>query len=475
MPEAPARTLDVVFVMRSLGFLRFYREPLELLVDRGHEVQLLLERGEHRETEQQWLAAMAERRNFSYLVGDHYGGGHAAKRRSDLRKAIEYLRAVSDGSDRTTIRFRHRLRDAPRWARWVARAIPFSRPLRVVHAAAAALDRMLGVPKATREYLAGRRPDLVAVCDHGNVGSLASLYLACARAQGVPTAGCVASWDNLSSSQRLRTVPDALVVWNRWQLREAVELHDVPADRVAVVGAPGFDDWFVRAPHPRDEFLRRVGLDPSRPVILWVGGALYRGRRTEAEYALAWVDALRASSDPVLSTAGVLLRPHPLRLKHWQRVDVAGFDNVAVFPRDHGFPTDNEARADYFDSIYHCAAVVGVNTSAMIEAAILGKPVLAVVSDEWHDSQLGTHHFPYLVDSSGGVVRVSHSFEEQLGDLRQLLAGPDADVAGRSRRFVADFVRPLGIDRPVTPVFVETLEAVAERAPLNPGRGHSEG
>ena len=33
------------------------------------------------------------------------------------------------------------------------------------------------------------------------------------------------------------------------------------------------------------------------------------------------------------------------------------------------------ARADYFDSIYHCDGVVGVNTSAMVESGIIGRPV----------------------------------------------------------------------------------------------------
>ena len=57
-------------------------------------------------------------------------------------------------------------------------------------------------------------------------------------------------------------------------------------------------------------------------------------------------------------------------------VDLAGFDNVAVWPPAGAQPDAGKARADFFDSLFHSAAVVGINTSALIEAAILGKSVL---------------------------------------------------------------------------------------------------
>ena len=49
------------------------------------------------------------------------------------------------------------------------------------------------------------------------------------------------------------------------------------------------------------------------------------------------------------------------------------------FPRRGYNPIDPDNRADFFDSIYHSAAVVGINTSAMIEAAIIGRPVFSML------------------------------------------------------------------------------------------------
>jgi hypothetical protein len=460
----PARALDVLFVMRSLNYLRFFRSSLELLVERGHTVRLLLERGDHGEVEQAWLDRMREHPGFDCEIADHFGPKLRRARLAAVRRGIEYVRVLHSEVDRSTVHFRHRLRDAPPSVLRLTEA-PLLRTragLRALHGLLSAADRALASPVAAAEYVGALRPDVVALSDHGNVGSLHSEYAKAAKELGIPVAVCVATWDNLSSRQRLRVIPDQVVVWNRRQLQEAVEIHGVPAGRVVVTGAPNFDDWFSWEPRPREEFLAGVGLDPARPVVLWVGGALYKAERTEAEYALEWLAALRSSSDPVLRGAGVLLRPHPRRLKQWLGIDVSDVENAVVWPTENvTMPVDAGRKADYFDSIYHAAAVVGLNTSAMIEASIVGRPVLTVLEPGFHDSQQGTFHFPYLLESSGGPVRVARSRDEQFAQLGEILASGDEEAAERSRRFVGEFVRPHGLARPATPIFVDTLERLA--------------
>jgi hypothetical protein len=466
----PARTVHVLFVLRSLlGYLRFYRSTLELLVARGHRVRLLIERDEHGEVEQAWLDGMLQHENFSFEAAEHFGSG--AKRRAEVRRAIEYLRVLDDGTDRSTIHFRHRLRDAPRWTRERAssgRLLRSRTARRLLRRLLIATDRALSAPAPAREYVAALRPDVVALCDHGNVGSLHSAYAKAAMELGIPAAICVATWDNLSSRQRMRVQPHALLVWNETQRREAVELHGARADRVEVVGAPNFDDWFTWQPRSRDAFLASIGLDPSRPAILWVGGALYDSEETEAEYAVRWLEALRRCDDPVLRSAGVLLRPHPRRVEQWLAVDVSRFDNAVVWPtEDVTMPVDTDRKADYYDSLYHAAAVVGLNTSAMIEASIVGRPIVTVLAPGFHDSQLGAAHFSYLLEELGGPVRVTRSLDEQFAELAAIVAGREDDTAARMRKFVHDFVRPHGLDRAATPIFVEALERLAA-APVRP-------
>ena len=74
-----------------------------------------------------------------------------------------------------------------------------------------------------------------------------------------------------------------------------------------------------------------------------------------------------------------------------------------LFPRRGYNPIDPDNRADFFDSIYHSAAVVGINTSAMIEAAIIGRPVFSMLAEEFAGTQEGTIHFHHLLPENGGL------------------------------------------------------------------------
>jgi hypothetical protein len=74
---------------------------------------------------------------------------------------------------------------------------------------------------------------------------------------------------------------------------------------------------------------------------------------------------------------------------------------VSPYGRAEGAnPLDEASRAQYHDSIYHSAAVVGVNTSALIESAIVGRAVYTVLAPEFRDTQEGTLHFHHLVTST---------------------------------------------------------------------------
>jgi hypothetical protein len=156
----------------------------------------------------------------------------------------------------------------------------------------------------------------------------------------------------------------------------------------------------------------------------------------------------------------VLIRPHPNRKGEWRAVDYSSFEHVAVWPKaSEGMPVGTDQRADYYDSIFHSRAVIGINTSAMIEAAIVGKPTLAILPLEFRDSHLGTLHFRYVADFGGGFVRTATTLPGHLAHLGSVLAKDDD--AGVRRSFVERFVRPHGLDTPATPIVVRELEAVA--------------
>jgi len=256
-------------------------------------------------------------------------------------------------------------------------------------------------------------------------------------------------------------------VWNEVQREEAMTLHGVPPERVAVTGAQNFDHWFERRPaRDRAEFVRRVGLADTAHYLLWVCSALFRGGDPEAPFVRRWIEAIRASADPVLQDAQILVRPHPSRLKEWAHVRLDDLPRVAFWGAN---PIDPESQADYFDSLHHSIGVVGLNTSAFLEAAIAGRPVYTVLLPEFFEHQEGTLHFRYLLEVEGGVLHASRTLEHHLTQLGQLLREPE-QAQQKSARFVRSFLRPRGLDVAASAVFVEELEQRVSQGALAPAR-----
>jgi FkbM family methyltransferase len=118
--------------------------------------------------------------------------------------------------------------------------------------------------------------------------------------------------------------------------------------------------------------------------------------------------------------------------------------------------SDREGQGLY-ECLHHSAAVVGLNTSAELEAAIVGKPVYTVIAgDESADGQSSTLHFHYLLEEQGGCVRRARDLTEHAAQLRNELETPRAPDT--IRRFAGEFLRPHGLNRPIAPLLAEAIE-----------------
>jgi hypothetical protein len=177
----------------------------------------------------------------------------------------------------------------------------------------------------------------------------------------------------------------------------------------------------------------------------------------EPQFVKEWVTALRTSADPLLRDVGVLIRPHPERLKEWTDVSFEAFDNVVVHG---GTPIDSTSRADYFDALIFSQAVVGLCTSAFLEAAIAGRPVLTLLLPAYRMHQDGMAHFRYLLEVEGGLLHAAPEMSTHLRDLSEVLS-LGAEREEKNIRFLTAFVRPNGLRMPATPTFVSALEQLA--------------
>ncbi|MGH9347979.1 MAG: hypothetical protein ACRD26_12030, partial [Vicinamibacterales bacterium] len=470
--DAGAREpLSILFSMRNYWYVRHFEPVVRALAARGHHVRLVAERPTNERAEDWHEAASALAADVGGLTYETAPRAHEDDwydLRLILRLGLDYARFMRPEYRALSPLVTRARQRTPRWLRRVVES-----PIGRSRAGRAALTRTLAAAEACvppdpalAAFIESARPDLVVVTPLVELGSEQADVVRVARRLGIPAALCVGSWDHLSSKGLIRTVPDRVFVWNETQRWEAIEMHGVPGDRIEVTGAQVFDQWFDRQPTlGREAFCRKVGVDASRPYVLWVCSALFEGSPSEAMFVARWAEALRASGDPVLRDAGILVRPHPKRGVEWRDVDVSRLAGVALWPPQASAPVTAVSKADYFDSLFHSAAVVGLNTSAQIEAGIVGRPVHTILVPELEGNQEGTLHFRYLLD--GGLLRSARTFEHHLAQLGASLREPAESQ--RNRAFVESFVRPRGLDQPATPVLTSALERLAGTGPQPAG------
>ena len=455
--DSGGRPLRFLFVMHYPGYLRYFDTVLAQLVAHGHHVDLAFDTPDKQ-------AEGAEA--LSQISGDIEVLGRMPTRRDiwavvgrAVRGAMDYIRYLHpDFADTPYLRDRMRGALPPVLGFLARRPTSSAAAVRRWTRLLSVCERAIPSSEVLEQFLRSRRPDAVIVTPLVTDQSPQVDVIKSAHALGIPAALCVASWDHLTTKGLIRVQPDLVSVWNDEQRKEALAYHDLDAARLIVTGAQPFDRWFERRPTPREAFCRKVGLPADRPYVLFVGStASISAPDAELRFVRRWIAALRGERD--LADVSILVRPHPYNAAHWGTVDCSDLPNVAVYPRTAN-PVNESDRQDYFDSLHHSAAVVGVNTTAMIEAAIAGRTVHSVLADEFKDTQGGTLHFRYLLSENGGFLRIAPDLAAHAQQVAETVRFPDI---GREAcaRFVARFVRPQGVQAPSTPILVGALERLA--------------
>lgn len=441
-------------------YLRYYETALGALLERGHHLVLVAPdlRAE--------VKAPPSLRGLDGISTARY----PRQRRDGLDRAVEIVRIARDAARYLAPEFREVS---------ASRELAFRRLAHVVSAKSsplagigclpeleraaeegtldrlfAELERLIPPDEGLRRFLESQRLDLVVSISRVNVGGPQTDVVKCATALGIPTGTVVYSWDNLTCGGVLHVQPDRLFVWNEVQVREAAELHGYDPASVIVTGAPRFDRLFESKPSAsRADLLQELGLDPARSTILYLGSAKFVSPH-EPEFVTAWSAALRSSGDERIREANLLVRPHPQAVETKAWTDWRPPVGIFVPPR-----VVRTRAQDLLDQVSASDAVVALNTSASIEAAILGKPVLTIRAGEMAPGQEGQLNVAYLLEENGGFVQAAANMDEHVAQLGQALAhDPSAE---RRMQFLKSFVRPRGLDVPAGRVLADEIEEFA--------------
>lgn len=292
------------------------------------------------------------------------------------------------------------------------------------------------------------RPD-VLFCSHQRPPTIIPPVLA-ARSMGIPTATFIFSWDNLSSKGRIIAPFDHYLLWSENMRSEMRRFYpQVAPERLHVVGTPQFDPYGnMDLQWTREEFFRRIGADPNRPLICFSGGDV--GNSLEDHHHIrALMELIRDGKIP--GRPQVILRPAP--------VD----DGVryAAVRRDHpeliyAQPAWHETEKNEWTAVLpsaddmqfltnltlHCDLNVNFASTMTLDFALRDKPVINLAFDVtqppvfgmpmWEYYQQWEHYKPVI---ELGAARFARSREELAEQVTAYLQDPSLDREGR-RRFV---------------------------------------
>jgi len=293
----------------------------------------------------------------------------------------------------------YQLREAEKWScsAWRRRFWPLRRRLvapPLLRRAWYQLENRLLPDTRHESAFAALAPDVLVTATPGVLPGDRRLIRR-ARQSGVPSVTYIQGWDNLTSKALIGARPDYLLVWNDEMRAEAMRLHGFPPERIAVTGAPHFDPYFTREGwQDRSHFLRSLGLDPARPIILFATAP----RRYFPESGEIIALLLEAQARGELPAAcQIVVRLHPQAV---HGVDANADELIQRFGRCVTFDVPRSASgidADYpADGIVHlgqlieaAAVTLCVFSSFVIDACIFDRPVVNVAFD-------GQRPKPYL-------------------------------------------------------------------------------
>ena len=308
------------------------------------------------------------------------------------------------------------------------------------------LDGFVELDKGVVKLLDKYKPDLVIVPDI--VFPPDRVVLRAAKRLGYYVVGMIRSWDNITSKGVIQILPAKLIVLNTVMKNEAMKYAGMPAGDIVITGVPHYDLFFEPRKISRDEFLKGLGIDPAKRILLcapfnyeYTGSAeIIINALTEA------IDSGKLPSDlhiivryrpatPEISSSKIKPSPH------------LTFTN----PCEHYFAVQNlqspsedwEFSAGDLDllvnTLQYSDVVLNYMSTLSIDAAIFDRPVINLRFDA--DDKTPPHHkigifVRYLhyktVEASGGVKLV-WNMAEMISAINAYLENPALDREGRKR------------------------------------------
>lgn len=263
-----------------------------------------------------------------------------------------------------------------------------------------------------------------------------------AQKKGIDTIGMVRSWDYITGKGLVRVKPDTLVVHNTVLKDEAIQHIDMEEEDIFVSGIPHFDPYInVKRSH-RENFFKRLNLDVSKRLLLYVPWG-DKFVNTDWQFLAILEEAIESGVLP--KDLHVVMRVPPgdsvtldklVSQKHLT-VDVPGITFGVLKRKANEMSFDDLLHLA--DTLYYSSVVVTPPSTMVIDAAAFDKPIVLMGFDGFQEKKYyeGIRHY-YDFNHVVKLVHIAQApfarnQEELIRFVNDCLKDPTIGREGRKR------------------------------------------
>jgi hypothetical protein len=281
----------------------------------------------------------------------------------------------------------------------------------------------------------------------------------------------VHSWDNLTCKGYLPARPDRLLVWNEIMANEARSLHDIPREKIDVVGGPQYELYRALAKTTNSvKFRERLDLSASARIITYATNNEWIHPDEENLIEIL----LRKVIEGYFEDSLLVLRLHPtspkseLYRKKYDDPDLP----IRFDTGDSGFAASNTGKIgnvqsikDFVALLQFSSVVINMASTITLDAICFDTPVICVGfnvgTDEpqWNAAPVHylTAHFKHVADSE--AIYLPSDLDEFFKSVRDAIENPSKLEENRSN--LRNMMIP---DLPTSHLICESIErALSDR------------
>ena len=269
-----------------------------------------------------------------------------------------------------------------------------------------------------------------------------------AQRSGLKVVSAITNYDNIVNRGFRGFNPDGVAVWSQLMADETMRLQRIPASKIEITGAQQFDEFFSPLRISRDDYIRSVGLDPSKKTILFAGGV------NVTRYFEIYRLFVERDHDPRLIPCNVIIRPYPhgklLTSPAWKvlehlfresaRVHISVPPiNTAEDPVGASLQNDllchDEVVNDLHCQLRYSDVMINVYSTISLEAAICDLPTI---------------HMGYDLYTFGHKYHITTAFQQRQTHNRRrlrLAASKVAESESDLVKYVNDYLEDRSADR----------------------------